>query len=126
MKTQTIHNLKELKNLAVDLVKSFKSPQVILLEGPLAVGKTQMIKHMASELGCPQKEIQSPTFSLINVYSKAKGISIYHADFYRLKTKQELEDTFFWDIFYEPAILFIEWPELIKKTTPLFMEQAFY
>ena len=73
-----------------------------------------MVRYMASALGFPKEEVRSPTFSLINVYEK-EGKLIYHTDFYRLKSAEEIEAIAFWDIFYEPAVVFMEWPHLVKK-----------
>ena len=93
------------------------------------MGKSQMVRYMASALGFPKEEVRSPTFSLINVYKK-EGKLIYHTDFYRLKNAEEIEAIAFWDIFYEPAIVFMEWPHLVKKELPplwskLYIELSF-
>ena len=118
MHTKEIKNLAELQKISLELVKGFTLPQLILLEGPLAVGKTQMVRYMAEALDCPKKDICSPTFSLINVYNNQKGNDIYHIDFYRIKKREDIESTSFWDIFYEPTIIFIEWPMLVKNNLP--------
>ena len=118
MQATEIKTLKELKKICCDFVKDFKIPQLVLLEGPLAIGKSQMVRYMAEALGCPKEEICSPTFSLINVYKKSNKESIYHVDFFRLENEMELETTAFWDIFYSPTIVFIEWPQLVKKNLP--------
>lgn len=123
MQKKEIKNLKELKQIAFELAKKLKAPQVILLSGPLAVGKSQLIQYMASALGVPEAEICSPTFSLINSYKKSEKEMIYHIDLYRLKKLEDIETTNFWDIFYEPTIVFIEWPELVQNKLPAFWKQ---
>ena len=130
MQTKDIKNLEELKNICFDLAQKLKIPQLVLLKGPLAVGKTQMIRYMAEALGFPKEQICSPTFSLINVYKKPNKEFIYHIDLFRLKNETELETTAFWDIFCSPTIVFIEWPELVKEKLPplwnkLYMELDF-
>ena len=117
MHTQEIKNLEELKEICFSLVKDFQIPQLVLLEGPLAVGKSQMVYFMCAALGVQKEELSSPTFSLINVY-KGKTSSIYHVDLFRLKDERELESTAFWDIFYSPALVFVEWPELVREKYP--------
>ena len=113
-----IKNLKELKQISFKLAKDFKLPQIVLLKGNLAVGKTQMVQYMAQALGIESQRVDSPTFSIINFYKKNTGVGIYHVDLYRIKTEEELADIAFWDIFYCPTVVFIEWPELIEKKLP--------
>ena len=130
MQNKKIKNLKELKKTSLKLVKAFKIPQIVLLKGPLAVGKSQMVQYMVEALG-GLKDIRSPTFSLINIYETPKNTKIYHVDLYRLKNLEDIETTAFWDIFYEPTIIFVEWPQLVEKKLPpfwnkLYIELKFY
>ena len=111
-------SLTELREVCFSLVQDFRIPQLIFLEGPLAVGKSQMVYFMCAALGVPKEELSSPTFSLINVYRKNNKAAIYHVDLFRLKNEQELETTAFWDIFYTPSIVFVEWPELVREKLP--------
>ncbi|MBE8163108.1 MAG: tRNA (adenosine(37)-N6)-threonylcarbamoyltransferase complex ATPase subunit type 1 TsaE [Bdellovibrionaceae bacterium] len=110
---------------------SSSKKDVILLNGPLGVGKTQwvslFVKQMFGdqslqstadneeagngEAGNVKKEnvTSSPTFSLHNVYQKA-GLTIHHFDLYRLSSENELESFNFWDVFKEDnAYVIIEW-----------------
>ena len=117
MNQKEIKNLKELKQVSFSLAKEFKTPQIVLLKGELAVGKTQMVQYMVQALGVEKETVNSPTFSLINLYKDgAKGI--YHVDLYRIQKEKELENLAFWDIFCEPAVVFIEWPQLVEKKLP--------
>ena len=116
--SQEIKNLKELKQISFDLVQDFQIPQIVLLKGDLAVGKTQMVQYMAQALGIESKRVHSPTFSIINFYRKNTGVGIYHVDLYRIKKVEDLEVFAFWDIFYDPAVVFIEWPEIVEKKLP--------
>lgn len=117
MHTQKIHNLKELKEQAQKLVQEIKKPQIILLEGALSAGKTQLIRFMGEFLEVPSYEICSPSFSLINHYKSPQG-PVIHVDLFRLKNKEDLESTGFWDIFTSPQIVFIEWADLLKEELP--------
>ena len=117
MNKKEIKNLKELKQISVDLVKNFKFPQLVLLKGNLAVGKTQMIQYMLSAIGLKKEIVNSPTFSIINCYKKDSNL-IYHVDLYRIKNDKELEDIAFWDIFHESKLIFVEWAEILEKKLP--------
>ncbi len=118
MQTKKVNNLKELNKICADFAQFFEIPQLVLLEGPLAVGKSQAVYFMCKALGVFEQELSSPTFSLINVYKKNNKAFIYHVDLFRLKAETELETTAFWDIFCSPGIVFVEWPELIKDKLP--------
>lgn len=116
MKTVDVTDIENLKELSGYLVQKLSSSQIVLLEGPLGAGKTQMICFMAECLGVNRENISSPAFSLMNVYSDSKGNDIYHLDLFRLKNSEELESIGFWDIFSNPCTVFIEWwGNLLKK-----------
>ena len=130
LKAKEIKSLTNLEETCRHFIKTFKVPQLVLLEGPVAVGKSQMVRYMAEALGCSKEDFCSPTFSLINVY-KTKKESIYHVDLYRLDQSTDIEAIAFWDIFYETSIVFIEWPRLVKKKLPplwnqLYIELSFF
>ena len=115
MKTVDITDIKKLKQLAFQFANQMAPPYIVLLEGPLGAGKTQTIRFMTEALGVQEKDISSPAFSLINVYTNPKGWDIYHLDLFRLNTPEDLESTGFWDIFANPAIVFIEWADKLQK-----------
>ena len=119
MNKKEINNLKELKQISFDLAGDFKLPQIVLLKGELAVGKTQMVQYMAQALGFEKSTVLSPTFSIINLYKKNTQEGIYHVDLYRIKKEEELEDIAFWDIFYDSTVVFIEWPQIVENKLPV-------
>ena len=125
MNKKEIKSLKELKQVSVDLAKELKAPQVVLLSGEMAVGKTQMVQCMVQALGFKKEKTHSPTFSIINFYSRNSKIGIYHVDLYRIKKEKELEDIAFWDIFQERTIVFIEWPQMVKNKLPFLWNKLF-
>ncbi|MBY0385229.1 tRNA (adenosine(37)-N6)-threonylcarbamoyltransferase complex ATPase subunit type 1 TsaE, partial [bacterium] len=93
--------------------KKFSKRQIILLDGPLGVGKTQFVKKCVEQLGAELPD--SPTFSIINSYQGAE-LPIYHVDLYRLESEEDIESTGFWDLFREEsAIIFIEWAHKISN-----------
>ena len=125
MNKKEIQNLEELKKISFDLVFDFKIPQIVLLSGDLAVGKTQMVQYMAQALGFERGAVHSPTFSIINLYKKGEQRGIYHVDLYRINSETELERIAFWDVFYEPTVVFIEWPQMVEKKLPHFWNKLF-
>jgi len=87
--------------------------------GSMGVGKTTLIKAMAKQLGS-QDNVTSPTFSLVNEYAVEGGErnTIYHFDFYRIKSLEEVYDIGYEEYFYSNQFCFIEWPDKIKRLLP--------
>ena len=112
MPVENINRLNRLETLAHHLVKKFKTPQLVLLQGVLGSGKSQMVRFMCEALNCP--DAHSPAFTLINTY---KG-GITHIDLYRLKGREDLESTGFWDVFVHSSLVFIEWADLLEEDLP--------
>ncbi len=88
---------------------------VLLLRGELGSGKTVLVQGIAEGLGIDQR-IPSPTFTLINEY--AGRLPLYHCDFYRLQTQEELQELGLEDYLYGDGVTAIEWPERMGKLMP--------
>jgi tRNA threonylcarbamoyladenosine biosynthesis protein TsaE len=133
-KLQTRNFIRE---FAVDFLKKYlkkKKTLIILLQGELGAGKTQVVKWLAQNLGIKQT-IQSPTFVLWKSYPfgintglrgishgqtrKDKNLKILHfnhIDLYRLKNPGEIFKLLLRKKLKEPNNLFlIEWGERIEK-----------
>ncbi len=107
----TINSIEELKQwVKKNLIAELTPKTVILLEGEMGVGKTQMVKLFCENFGC-QHEVSSPTFAIIQEYPSSLGV-IHHVDLYRIESNEELENTGFWEIFNKSkGVIFIEWPQ---------------
>ena len=113
----TINNLSELPIAAKQLLQTFTDKRIFAFTAGMAVGKTTFIKAICEELGVTDT-ISSPTFSIVNEYLSNKGIKIYHFDFYRIKSIEEVYDMGYEDYFYSNAYCFIEWSEKITNLLP--------
>jgi tRNA threonylcarbamoyladenosine biosynthesis protein TsaE len=102
---------------AEELVKFFKKGDIVALVGNLGSGKTFFVKKF-----CEALEINvasSPSFSIINEYQSLNGVMIYHFDFYRVKSVNELIDIGFYEyINNRSSISFIEWANLFPQILP--------
>ena len=85
--------------------------KLVFLEGELGSGKTTLIKQFCKELGF-KNQVTSPTFPLLNIY-KNNEKNIYHADLYRLKNIDEINELGFYEIMENNNWFFVEWPELL-------------
>lgn len=113
---QKAYNLTDISQVAKECI-THASYQRILFFGEMGVGKTTLIKEIVKHLGS-KDEVSSPTFSIVNQYEIAEH-SIYHFDFYRINSEEEVYDIGFEDYFQdEQDWLLMEWPELIPNLWP--------
>ncbi|HUP18833.1 MAG TPA: tRNA (adenosine(37)-N6)-threonylcarbamoyltransferase complex ATPase subunit type 1 TsaE [Gemmatimonadota bacterium] len=84
---------------------------VLLLEGPLGVGKTTLAQGVAE--GCGVREpVTSPTYNLVLHYDGARPFT--HVDLYRLADAAALETLDPAEILDGPGVTCVEWPDLIR------------
>jgi tRNA threonylcarbamoyladenosine biosynthesis protein TsaE len=95
--------------------KFLKAGDLILFTGELGAGKTTFIAGVAEGLGI-KENLTSPSFTILNIYSKNSKKKFVHADFYRLDTISEIENTGIEDYLYDGSyIICVEWGEKIKN-----------
>lgn len=82
---------------------------LVLLSGDLGAGKTALARAIVRSLvGDENLEVPSPSFALVQPYA-AGGLSILHADLYRLASERELGELGLFD--RADSIVLVEWPE---------------
>jgi len=111
-----VNNLAELDATAASILSFAPQNRVFVFYGEMGAGKTTLIKSLCKELGVTDN-ISSPTFAIVNEY-QAVSNTIYHFDFYRLKTETEAMDMGFEEYLYSNNYCFIEWPEKIPELLP--------
>ena len=116
MKTQ--YSLQEIDRVAADFVKILaESPsKVVAFYAEMGAGKTTFIKALCAQLGV-YAEVNSPTFAIVNDYPSPNG-SVFHFDYYRIKSLSEAYDIGSEDYFYSGCICLIEWPEKMEALLP--------
>jgi tRNA threonylcarbamoyladenosine biosynthesis protein TsaE len=128
-------NTKETEDIAkIFLAEIFKKAGktkgslVVALSGDLGAGKTAFTQAAAKHLGVKDK-IKSPTFVIFKKYTlpspslrregKIPFKFFFHLDAYRLKNEKELLHLGWEEIVgNKEHIVFIEWPENVKKIIP--------
>ena len=108
----TIQDEYELDKIA-HFILSSTSYSKFLIKGEMGAGKTTFIKKLCKYLEV-QDVVTSPTFSIVNEYMSKFG-TIYHFDFYRIETLQEVFDLGYERYFYSANYCFVEWPEKISN-----------
>ncbi len=106
-----ISSVAELHLVAKHLQSLLSGRDVVLLYGPMGVGKTELVRALVTDLR--GEDITSPTFSIHNNYLAGK-LSIDHLDLFRIEGEDDLESTGFWDLFDQPTgLVILEWSEKI-------------
>ena len=85
---------------------------VILLSGPLGVGKSTFARGLIAALG-HDGEMPSPTFAIVQPYD-ALDPPVWHVDLYRIEDRDELVELGLDDA--GDAVLLVEWPERAGAT----------
>ena len=98
-----------MRALAVALADAAREGGVIHLEGDLGAGKTTFARALLAALGVGER-IKSPTYSLIESY-RVGELDAHHLDLYRIADPGELEWLGLADLWSEPALVLVEWPE---------------
>ncbi|KAA3601507.1 MAG: tRNA (adenosine(37)-N6)-threonylcarbamoyltransferase complex ATPase subunit type 1 TsaE [Calditrichaeota bacterium] len=113
---------KETFQIGIEIAKTFVCGDVILLNGDLGAGKTNLSKGICESLGV-KKIITSPTFTIVNDYEIGDKILIglervVHFDFYRIESSDEFYNLGIEEYFDENSISLIEWHEKAKEFLP--------
>ena len=119
MNRHTIHieNLDFYPQAAAQFIAAMQGRRIFAFYGSMGAGKTTFIKALCEAMGV-EDAINSPTFAIVNEYESAAGDTIYHFDFYRIKSIAEVYNMGYEEYLYGNAYCFIEWPELIEELLP--------
>ena len=116
MKRIEIDSLSELPRVAEAVIEALDGRSVVLLRGGMGAGKTTLVSRIASLLGA-EDTVTSPTFALVNQY-EGQQCRIYHFDFYRIDSIEEVFDLGYEEYFYSGDLCLVEWPEKIEPLIP--------
>lgn len=112
-----LYDLDAIAEVAGALIKRLEKIKIWLFEGEMGAGKTTLVKAICDVLKV-EDNVTSPTFSIVNEYSTKVGSSIYHFDFYRIKSEVEVMDIGHEEYFYSGNLCLIEWPSKIPNLLP--------
>lgn len=91
---------------------------VVALTGELGCGKTLLTRGICAGLDVPLRQVNSPTFVLVNEYRGR--LPVFHMDLYRLGTEVDVVELGITDYLSRTAsgVLIIEWAEKIPSLLP--------
>jgi tRNA threonylcarbamoyladenosine biosynthesis protein TsaE len=105
-------------SLGKKIGKSLPSGSIIALTGELGCGKTLLTRGICTGLDVPLRQVNSPTFVLVNEY---KGrLPVFHMDLYRLEGIDDGFEIGIMDYFIRAAdgVMIIEWAEKMSSLLP--------
>jgi len=116
-KRVTVRELTKLPEVAKIILSDIGNHRVVALFGKMGAGKTTLIKAFCNVLGV-KDVVSSPTFALVNEYISGKGEPVFHFDFYRIESIEEVYDIGYEEYIYSGHFCFIEWPEMMMELLP--------
>ena len=110
------HSVEETKALGERLASQLREGDVLLLEGDLGAGKSELTRGIARGLGI-SGYVTSPTFTILQVHDEGR-LPLYHFDWYRLSGAEELYELSMDEYLYDRGIAVVEWPGMAMDAIP--------
>ena len=116
MLTVESHSAAETRALGEKLAGWLHPGDVVLLQGELGAGKSELTRGIASGLGV-KETVTSPSFTILNVYESGR-CPLYHFDWYRLESADELFELGLDEYLGGDGIAVVEWAERCPEAIP--------
>ena len=119
MATYITHSPAETEQVGTLIAAAVSGGQVVALYGGMGMGKTVLVRGMASVL-TPHAQVQSPTFALVNEYPAERpgAPALVHFDMYRITGWDDLYLSGFFEYIDAGAVVVTEWSENIEAALP--------
>jgi len=110
------HQAEETKAFGEALAKQLAAGDVVLLQGNLGAGKSELARGVARGLGIAG-HVPSPSFTILQVYEDGR-LPLYHFDWYRIGSAEELYELSLDEYLYGEGVSVIEWPSMAREALP--------
>ncbi len=111
------NSIKETLDIGAMIGKVIPSSTTVCLNGDIGVGKTCLVKGIASALGVSSDEVVSPYFNILFEYTNDKSQTVlHHFDLMRLSSPDELDDLNIFEIIEGDGLVVIEWADKFNET----------
>ena len=117
MKEIKLNSLDDIRQVARTFLAEIGDNKLIAFYGHMGAGKTTFIKALCEELGV-EDVVNSPTFAIVNEYTDGEGESVFHFDFYRIKSLDEAFGIGFDNYMESGCFCLMEWPEKVEEILP--------
>ena len=112
----TTKSAAETRALGEKIAARLRPGDVLLLEGDLGAGKSELTRGIARGLGVTET-VTSPSFTILNVYESGR-CPLYHFDWYRLESADELYEMGLDEYLGGDGIAVVEWPGRCPEAVP--------
>ena len=112
----TSHSEADTKRLGQSVADVLEPGTVVALIGHLGAGKTRLVQAIAVAMGIERKQINSPTFVLIQEYEGR--LPIFHFDAYRLHDSDEFLELGADELTAGCGVCLIEWADRVSGVLP--------
>jgi len=109
----TLKGIQATNVLGVCLSTVLEPGNLILLSGDLGAGKTSLTKAIASGFGIEEREVTSPSFTIIHEHLNGR-LPLIHVDLYRLGPHADITEIGLEDYFDGKNVVIVEWAEYLK------------
>ncbi len=114
----TANNSTETQTIGEYIGRNAAPGDIVCLIGDLGAGKTTLTQGIGKGLGIRERDVSSPTFSLIAEHRGGR-IPLYHFDVYRLGNATDLQDLGFDDYLHDAdGLIVIEWANIVMDALP--------
>ena len=110
------YTLSEIHKAVEAIKEHLPQYKIVVFNGSMGAGKTTLISTLCKSLGSTD-DISSPTFSIVNEYNSTIG-TLFHFDFYRIKSIEEAFDFGLEEYLYSDHYCFLEWAEKVEQLLP--------
>jgi len=106
-----IPNAAEARAWVQSRLQRLRPGDLVLLEGELGAGKTQITRWVLESLGIA--DVASPTFAIHHEYQAA--FPVHHFDLYRLQNDADLESCGLLEALQDmESLIFVEWADRLE------------
>ncbi len=98
------------------LAPLLRTGDVVGLAGDLGSGKTTLARALIAALSDRDREVPSPTFTLVQTYD-CGALTVWHFDLYRIERSAEVFELGFEDAL-ACGVTLVEWPERLGALMP--------
>ncbi len=89
--------------------------ELVLLEGPLGIGKTVFARGIAAGLGIDPDQVCSPSYTIVQEYEGERS-RMYHIDLYRIEHVDEIGTLGLEELIESGAVIVVEWGERLPAS----------